>query len=906
MKFLSQNKIVFSAWILSFLISGPLIAQNQAYPNITVTFNDLSLKEILNRLEANTAYDFFYKEADLPSQKLTFSFEEEPLDELLEAVLTPTTLNFIAYKDYAIVLVPKQLAAENFTVDYYKAREEATKVTEEEQGLTIGNINELATSGNAVIKGEVTDAQTNEPIIGASVLIRNLELGTTTDIDGSFELEVPAGIHYIIVTYVGYENLNQSLRVLSDGEINLQLDKGAINLEEVTVSAKAADAGINDAQISVTKLDAQSIKETPTFLGEADVVKTLLLNTGVSSVGEGATGFNVRGGDVDQNLILQDNGLLLNASHALGFFSYFNTDLIEDVALYKAIMPAQYGGRLSSVLDVKLREGDYNNYKIQGGVGPVTSRLSFEGPIVKDKISVIVGGRASYADWVLRLVDNVEVKNSSAFFYDTNLKLSAKLGDRNTLILGGYAAQDEFTYNDEFGFDYTSYLGQLILKTIFSEQLYSNLTIAYNKYESTRFDFAEVDGSQLENNIDYIKFKEQITFSPTTLMKLDAGISSILYQVEPGNIVPLENSTFIGRSVPTEKGLESAAFANLEYELSEAILLSGGLRLSAFQFLGPSTVREYADNENPATNEVIGETNYGGGDIIESYLNLEPRFSVRYRLNGQSSLKTGYSRTVQYINQIFNSDSPTPVSQWQLSNNFLLPNTSHNFSLGYFRNFKENTWETNAEVYYRSIDQLFDFKDFAELTANPNLETEILEGTGRTYGFEFSLKKKEGKVNGSVNYTYSRSERQIEGINDGDWYFSNFDKPHDLAFVFNFQPNRRNTVTLNFIYASGRPTTPPVGNFSTSSGLVIPVYANRNAGRIPDYHRLDLAYTVGQGYKRDRKFRTSWTISLYNVYGRRNAFSVYFTQAAFERAQANKLTILGSIFPSLTFNFEAL
>ena len=907
MKKRSLNRTLCLVFTLISLLQIQLVAQDKALPTLTANFSNQSLQEILVALEANTDFSFYYKTEDLPSRKFSHIFENAPLDQVLEKVFAPTTLNYINYKDYAIVLVPKEVATQDFSVAYYKAREEATRLTEEEQSMVLGDIKELSTDGIATINGTLIDAQTDEPVIGATVNIKNLDLGTITDVDGKFILEIPAGVHYLNISFVGYEDINKSLRVLSNDDLKLIMDKGAINLEEVTVSAKAADGGIDDAQISVTKLDAAAIKETPTFLGEADVVKTLLLNTGVSSVGEGASGFNVRGGDVDQNLILQDNGILLNASHALGFFSYFNADLIEDVELYKAIMPAQYGGRLSSVLDVKTREGDYSKFKIRGGVGPVTSRFSFEGPIVKDKISIIGGARASYADWILRQVNNLEVKNSSAFFYDANLKVSAKLGDRNTLILSGYASEDEFAFNEEFGFNYTNYLGNLELKSIFSDELFSNFTFAYNKYESSRFDFDDLTASRLENNVDYYKIKERITYSPTTLLKLDAGFSSILYLVEPGTIAPLdENSNFIGRSVANERGLESAIFANLEYEISTPLLLSVGLRWSTFQFLGPSSVLDYADNEAPVVEEVIGQNDFDSGETIASYSNFEPRLSLRYRLGGQSSAKLGYSRTVQYINQIFNADTPTPVSQWQLSNTFLLPNTSHNFSIGYFRNFNERKWETNAEIYYRSLDQLFDYRDFAQLTANPNLETEILDGTGRSYGFEFSLKKNEGIVNGSLNYTYSRSERQIEGINSGDWYFSNFDKPHDLAFVFNYQPNRRNTITLNFIYASGRPTTPPAGNFESLSGLVVPVYANRNSGRIPDYHRLDIAYTIGKGYKRDRKFTTSWTVSLYNVYGRKNAFSVFFTQAAFQGAQANKLSILGSVFPSITFNFETL
>ena len=884
-----------------------LAAQDREFPNLTADFDNTTIKAVLDQLDASTAYDFFYKEEELTTRRFSFSFSETPLDVALDKILSGTTLSYLVYDNSSVVLVPKRIASEAFSISYYRAREAAITETEEEQQLEVGNLDELSVSGTAMVKGIVRDAESNEPVIGASVFWQDLDLGTTTDVDGRFELEVPAGVHYLKLSYVGFQELNTSVRILSDGDLRLKMEKGAIDLEEVTVSAQKADQSVEGVQIGVATLDVESIKKTPSFLGEADVVKSLLLNAGVSTIGEGATGFNVRGGDVDQNLILQDEGILLSSSHALGFYSYFNTDLLENVELYKANMPAQYGGRLSSVMDVKMKDGNYEEFKIKGGVGPVTSRISLEGPIAKDKVSFIGGFRASYADWVLNQVRNIEVQRSSAFFYDANMRISAKLGDKNTLILSGYASEDEFTFNEEFGFDYSTYLGQVILKSIFSESFYSNFSASYVQYESTRFDFGALTGSQLDNNVNYIKIKEQLTFSPTTLLKMDAGFSGILYTVEPGTVAPFgEESTIPPAQVEDEKGLEAAAFLNTEYSLSDALLVSAGLRLSYFQFLGPNTVYNYEDSENPLFNQVTGTTEFGSGESIASYFNLEPRLSLRYRLNGTSSVKAGYSRTVQYISQIFNSASPTPISQWQLSTNYIEPNTSHNMSVGFFKNLKDNNWETTAEVYYRILDNLFDYKDFAELTVNDHLETELLSGEGRSYGLELSIKKKTGVLNGALNYTLSRSERLVEGINDDDWYPSNFDKPHDLSLVFNYQPNRRNTLTINFVYGSGRPTTPPVGNYLANNGLVIPLYANRNQLRIPDYHRLDVAYTLGKGYKRDRKFQTSWTISLYNVYGRRNAFSVFFTQAAFQGAQANKLAILGSIFPSITFNFEAL
>lgn len=891
------------------LVFPILKAQSQEFPTITTTFNNVSIKTILEQLDSQTEYTFYFKSSDISTRPVKgFTFQDTPLNEVLDQVLGSTTLGFIAYRDNAIVILPIELANQAFTADYYKAKEAANaEVNEERKELKVGDIRKLSVDGKATVSGVIRDAETKQAIIGASVSWEDLEVGAITGIDGEFSTNIPAGIHYLRISYLGYEDINTPVRVQSDGEIRLSMEKGAIDLEEVTISANKANESVESVQIGVAKIDVESIQKNPALMGEADVVKTLLQTAGVTTVGEGASGFNVRGGDVDQNLILMDEAILLNSSHALGFFSSFNTDLLENVELYKANMPAQFGGRLSSVMNVQLKDGDFEEFKIKGGVGPITSRISLEGPIVKDKVAFYGGFRSSYINWLLNVVENVEVNRSSAFFYDANFGVTARLGKKNTLSLSGYGSQDEFIYNDEFGFDYSTYVAQANLKSTFGDKLLSKFSAVYNTYNSNRFDIGGLAGSQLNNKVDYIKLKEQLTYSPSTQFRVDGGLSGIMYTVQPGDITPYnDESTVVPNSIDEEKGLEMAAFVNTEINLGRALQLSAGIRASIFNFLGPQSVFNYENEDAPNINEVTGTTAFGDGENIASYFNLEPRASLRLRLTENASLKGGYSRTVQYINQIFNSDSPTPVSQWQLSTNYIKPTTSHNYSIGYFLNLDDNNWETSAEIYARDVDQLFDYKDFAVLLNNPQLETELLNGVGRSYGLELSLRKKVGKVYGSFSYTLSRSERLIDGINDGAWYPSNFDKPHDVSFVFNYQPNRRNTLTINFVYGSGRPTTPPVGNYITDGGLVVPVYALRNAARIPDYHRLDIAYTLGKGYKRDKKFQTSWTIAVYNVYARQNAFSVFFTQAAFRGAQANRLAILGTAFPSLTFNFEIL
>lgn len=891
--------------------SALLPAQSLEDLKITATFQSTPLVEVFQAIQENNPVAFYFRSNDLPATPVSATFEDTPIASVMNELLLPTGLEYLIYRDYGIVIFPGNYLNANYSADFYEALDQQLSAGEEARNRgpdrSIGSLESLQPSGRARIRGQIIDDQTEEPIIGATVYFTDIETGTATDVDGNFQLEIPSGRHNLSIEYVGYQEIIELVAVLGDGELNVRLEKEAVNLEEVLVKAEALDVNVESAQIGVEQLDVKSINKLPSFLGEVDVVKSLLLQPGVSTIGEGAIGFNVRGGEVDQNLIMQDDGMLFSSSHALGFFSSFNTELISFVTLYKGNLPAQFGGRLASVLNVEMRDGSYRDYRLKGGVGLVSTKVSFEGPVVKEKSSFITGFRSSYSDWVLDFVKLPEIRRSSAKFYDLNFRYTHRLDEKNTLSLAAYSSHDRFTYNELFGFDYNTLMGQIIYKKIFSDDLFSKLSLTASRYESTQLDLDGADASELDNNITYYKIREQLTYTPSRELQWDAGISSILYQVDPGKISPLGSlSQVIPGELEQEQGLESAAFLNANWTLSPAFTVSGGLRFAAYQFLGPQTVFEYADPERPSGENVVNTTRYRGGKIIAAYTSLEPRISMRYRLGPNASVKAGYSRTAQFINLIANTNTPTPNSLWQLSSDYIKPLRSHNFSIGYFKNFDNNNWETSIETYGRLIDDLFDYKDFADLTMNDQLETELLPGIGRAYGMELSVRKREGIVNGTLSYTLSRTERQIEGINEGSWYPSNFDKPHDLSLVFNVQPNQRYTLTFNFIYGTGRPTTAPIGSYVEVNNLVIPIYSDRNQLRVPDYHRLDLAFTMGQSHKVTKKIKTSWTISLYNLYGRANAFSVFFTQRPFNTPRANKLSVLGNVFPALTFNFETI
>lgn len=883
-----------------------MTAQDAPEPTLkSGDYQNMTISSILDELSSLYDVSLYYKPDNQLSRNTSITFDDKSLDAVLSELLGETTLTFIDYRGYARVLAPRSLTEQSYSSDYYQALEGSLSSTGElKKKIEIGTIDQLRPDGLTNIRGFIRDVQTGEAIIGATVLIADMQKGTTTDIDGSYLLEnIPAGTHELQISYIGYSDFFEDVEIRSDGTFDYDMDKSAVELSEVTIRARAADASVDQVQIGVATMSMKDIKKLPTFLGEVDVIKSFLLQPGVSTVGEGASGFNVRGGNVDQNLILQDEAILFNSSHSLGFFSTFNSDLIRKVDLYKANIPAQFGGRLVSVMDVDMRDGDFQKFRFKAGVGPISSKVAMEGPIIKDKVAFLGGFRSSYTDWLLQRLSNPELKASSSFFYDGNLRITAKPTDGHTIILSGYSSKDDFSYNDEFGFDYSTNFVEGTYKMLLNDKMINTLTGVLSKYESSQVDLNGIDAAQIDNNVGYLKLKNNLKFVPKEGLEINAGLQTIQYSVDPGTRSPIgEESIVADFQLETEKGRESAIYGDLNFSLTDALQVSGGARLAYYQFLGPHEEFQYEDPSRPTLSTISNvETKTG---TIASYSNIEPRVSLRLNVGPHSSVKAGYSRTSQFINQIFNTDTPTPSSQWQLSTRYIAPVKSHNVSIGVFKNSDDNAWETSLEFYGRRIDQLYDYIDFATLLVNDHVETDLLNGEGRAYGAEISIKKNTGALNGWLSYTYARSERKIEGINQGNWYLSNFDKTHDASLILNYNPNQRNTLSMNVTYSTGRPTTPPVGSFSTANNLVIPIYSARNSGRIPDYFRVDMSYTVGQGYKKDKKFRTSWTFSIYNVLGRKNPFSVFFTRSTFQRVQANRLAILGSVFPSLTVNLE--
>lgn len=876
-------------------------------PEVSVTIPRGDLLDAVNEL--NKANDFqIFADSTVESVPVDgYDFVSTPMDSVLIVLLAETEYSFVSYRNYVFVIAPSAIIGEDRSTAYYQALEESLEVQDESlsAGLVIGSVDQVESGGRTVIRGSVVDGEDQAPVIGATIMIEELQRGAASDEEGKFEIQLEPGNYTLAVQYVGYRNRDIPITVISSGSAEISLEKSSILLDEVIVQAKARDENVSAVQAGVSRVSTKEIEKLPSFLGEVDIIKSLLLQPGVSTIGEGSGGFHVRGGNIDQNLIMIDEGIIFNPSHALGFFSAFNADILSDALLFKGNVPARYGGRLASVLDLNVRDGNFQELRLKGGIGPVSSRLSLEGPLVENKTSALFAFRSSYSDWVLRRINVPEIKQSSVFFYDTNLRVVHRFNEGNNVALALYSSEDRFTYADQFGFDYNTLMLQGTYRKVFGEKLLSTLSAVWSRYQSEQLDLEGSDASRLNIANQYFKLKENISYNGQGFTA-DAGISSILYLIEPGQIEPNGPLSIVrSESLNSEEALETALYANVEVELSTRISVSGGLRLSLYQFFGPRDMFVYSDPESPSVENILERTTFDE-NIIHSEQNLEPRISARYRINVGSSIKLGYARTSQYLNQISNNETPTPTSLWQLTNQYISPHLAHNLTLGYFRNFNENLWITSLETFYRDIDQLFDYRDFADLIVNDHLETELVAGIGRAYGVELGIKKQIGTLNGWLNYTYSKSERKISDVNRGEWYPANYDKPHDLSLVCNLQINRRNQISFNFNYSTGRPITVPVDRHVLESRFGVLNYSTRNAYRIPDYHRLDISYTLGQGFRRSKKFKTSWTFSVYNLYSRRNAFSVFLQQRSRFEPQIKRLSVLGSAFPSLTFNFELL
>ncbi|MFY0651407.1 MAG: TonB-dependent receptor [Cyclobacteriaceae bacterium] len=761
------------------------------------------------------------------------------------------------------------------------------------------------------LTGEVTSKWTGETIVGVNVFFPSLERGVATNTEGKYKISVPRGTFSVEFRRVGLQTVTMSLDILNDQVLNVEMMESTKNLNELIIYSEKADANVKSLDVGKNILDIEKINSLPSFMGEPDLVKSLILLPGVSTVGEGASGFNVRGGGIDQNLILQDDALILNSSHVFGFFSVFNPLLVKNATLYKSNMPVSYGGRLSSVLDVELKEGDYQKHNVSGGIGLISSKLAVDGPIIKDKLSFVVGGRVSYSDWLLRRAEDVNLKKSSAAFNDFNLKLSLIVDEKNKIWYSGYRSEDGFSFASDTTFSWYTTNHALAWSHLFSDSFSVKTSLVTGAYSYNIKDEKGVNSFKIDSKIKYqnLKFTGQLGLYKNN--RLLFGLESYIYNFYPGNQFPLsETSGVESLDIEKEKSIEGAIFLEDEITLNDRLSIKAGLRFSGFSNLGPGTDYIYENGQSRTQSTITDTVYYANGEKIASYLGPEPRLAINYSLNQNSSIKASFNRNRQYLHLISNTTASTPTDFWKTSNKYLEPEVNDQISLGYFRNFVNNTIETSVELYHKSASNILDYKDGSVLLMNTNIETDLIPGTAEAYGFELFMNKKAGALTGWMSYTFSRTFREVNGIHDdevinqGNRYPANYDKPHDFTLALNYKTSPIVDFGINFTYNTGRPVTVPLSAYNISNLSGIANFSLRNQRRIPDYHRLDLSMTMKSKPKIDRKWNYSWTFALYNVYGRKNAYSVFFKNEFGSPPQAYKMSVLGSIFPSIMLNFN--
>jgi hypothetical protein len=764
------------------------------------------------------------------------------------------------------------------------------------------------------LSGIIDDKVNNETLIGVNIIIPELQIGATTNEYGFFSITLPEKTYKVQISYLGYTTVEQTIALDKNQTLNYSLEESTETLDDVIITKKVEKISLRKPQMSVNSLSIKTIKQMPVVLGEADVIKSITLLPGVTNAGEGSSGFNVRGGAADQNLILLDEATIYNSSHLFGFFSVFNPDAIKDIKLYKGGIPSKYGGRVSSVLDIYQKEGNKKEFHLNGGIGLVSSRLLAEGPLKKDKGSFLLGGRSSYAHLFMPLFD----LDSKAYFYDLNTKLSYKVSPNNNVYLSGYFGRDVFQLSDSFKNSYGNSVVNFRWNHLFSAKLFSNLSLIYSNYDyNLDLNFVEF---KWKSGIQNFNLKYDFKHYLSNKLKLTYGLNSIYYKFNPGKIEPTSDTSGINPYKLIDKyAFENAVYIDAEQKLSKKLTVNYGLRFSSFLRLGQDELSLYT-NDNPIhfneelqiyeSAEPITTETYKRGDIIKSFANLEPRLSVAYQLNSRSSVKTSYNRMSQYLHLLSNTSSPTPLDIWTPSGKYIKPQLLDQVAIGYFRTFNDATYSLEVETFYKTIKNRIDYVDGADLIANNDIEQVILNGKSRAYGLEVLLKKTEGRFKGWLAYTLSKSEQKTEGrtpietgINNGKWYKTPYDKTHDVSLTTSYDLNKKWTLNSNFIFQTGQPTTYPNGQYEYN-GINIPNYEARNSSRLPVYHRLDVSATFVPKPNSKKHWKGEWVFGIYNIYNHKNAASISFRENQDSgNNEALRLAIFGAI-PSVSYNFK--
>lgn len=906
-------------------------AQNGAHNGpVSVNFHNATITEFVNELETKSGYHFYLNTTQFDSLRITMQATELPLEKILHMAFNNTAYHYVIIPARQSVFLTKdkqidtQIAAGYFKTapgsDQSKppanipefnmdAEHPVAEATTENKIYEIGLKTNKIGSGTATLSGYMKEAKSGEPVVGGTIFVPNLKSGgVATNQYGYYTITLPRGRQTLIIHGIGMRDTRRQIVLYADGRLNIEMQEQITSLKEVKISGDKI-SNIRSTEMGVNKLDIRSIKQVPAVFGEADVLRVVLTLPGVQSVGEATTGFNVRGGSADQNLILFNDATIYNPSHFFGFFSAFDPDLVKDVELYKSSIPVQYGGRLASVLDVTDREGNKKKYTGSAGIGLLTSRLNVEGPITKDKTSFIFGARTSYSNWLLSLLPE-EYKHSAASFYDINFNISHQINEKNSIYLNTYISHDGFKLNSDTSYSYGNKNANIKWKHNFNDKLFSVLLVGYDRYQyQVASDANPVNGYNLAYNINQSNFKANFTYYLNHKNTINFGVSSIYYRLHAGDLEPYNSESLITpKIVPAEQALESALYIGDKFDITPKLTLDFGVRYSIYNYLGPQTVTHYSPGIPRVTQSITDSAAYKNNQIINTYHGPEIRASLRYNLNDDLSVKVSYNTLRQYLHLLSNTTAISPTDVYKLSDPNIRPQYGDQVSFGIYKNAKSNTIETSVEVYYKRIKDYLDYKSGAVLLLNQHIEQDVLNTRGKAYGIEFLVKKNEGMLNGWVSYTYSRTflkqddPNAGELINGGSFYPANYDKPHDFNFTGNYRFTHRYSISLNLVYSTGRPITLPVGKYEYGGAERV-YYSDRNAYRIPDYFRSDFSFNIEGNPKVHQLTHNSWTIGVYNLTGRANAYSTYFTEQG-GAINGYQLSIFAKPIPFINYNIR--
>ena len=908
-------RLKLHALIILMFLTFSLKAQEKY--KISGNFKDLQFKDFVARVENIFAVKFFYKDEWVKDLKVGDYPDCNTLSCVMDNLFKGTSLYYFIEESGNIVIT------DNYAVkirnnpaegnDKFLPPTDYTNISESQliagnATVEIGNPAEKNNPGNAVISGYVTNKDTKEPVSGVTVFVQKLSAGTISNEYGYYTLTIPRGIHLLQFSFIGMRKKIINLDLNGTGELNVEMNSVLIPLKETVVSAQKS-VTLQRFEVGAEKINITSFKLLPTSMGESDIIKSVLLIPGVQSIGEGSVGFNVRGGSADQNLILLNGAPIYNSSHFFGFFSAVNSDIIKDVTLYKGGIPSRYGGRISSVLDIGTQEGNRKEFEGSAGISPITTHLLLEGPIIKDTLTYILAARTTYSNWIFGMIQDPALHNSRASFYDLNGKITYDINKDNKIDISGYRSHDSFRFNADTVYSYNNNIFALKWRHFFSSRFFSAISInnsSYNYKISSQNIATEafvlshkVNGTSLKADFNWFLGKNEINF----------GLDLTKYAVLPGSYLPYSDSSLVvPHTIEKEHALEGALYIDDKFILTNLLSINFGMRMSAYYSIGPASVMIYKPGYSKSISTIIDTLNFKAGEITSKYAGPEPRVSLNFHISDRSSFKINYNRTRQYLHLLSNSASISPTDTWKLCDYYLKPQIGDQIAVGFYEILLNNKVEASAELYYKWIRNMIDFKSGTNLIMDENIEKDIINMKGKAYGLELVLKKTEGKIRYSIGYTYSRTFVKSLGafneeiINSGNWYPSNFDKPNDLVVTFNYIFSRRISISCNYIFSTGRPITYPVSTYNMYYFDLVD-YSYRNQYRIPDYSRLDLSLKVSGNLKSHRIAHPNWTFSVYNVLGRQNVYSVYFKKEG-ANVEGYKLSIFGRPIPSVTYSFD--